>query len=181
MIQDQRDTLWDISFDTYYDSYHEELLANKLLYRWQLFDQICKVITAVTASGSAIAGWALWSRPGWEYVWLTVAGAGALFSILHAALGVSSYLKEWTDVKIVFLRLRTDLETFRIRMRLDPKFTIDDYTKEYEQYRKRYAEGLNIVKVDFLRTRRLELRAMDELDIILIAEIQPNSTTSRGS
>ena len=112
MVEDTRDKLWELVFETFYDSYYEEIVADKLVYRWQLFDQISKVLIALTASGSAVSGWALWNQPAFRNIWVTLAGLGAVLSIIHAALSVSSRLKEWRDVKTSFVVLRIDFGDF---------------------------------------------------------------------
>ena len=63
MDTDPRDTLWTSAFDTYYDVYYEELVADEVNNRWQILDEVTKVLVALTASGSAISGWILWNEP----------------------------------------------------------------------------------------------------------------------
>jgi len=167
MAEDTKDKLWELAFETYYDSYYEEIVADKLVYRWQLFDQISKVLIALTASGSAVSGWALWNQPGFRNIWVVLAGLGAVLSVIHAALSVSSRLKEWRDVKTSFVVLRIDLETFRNRMALQPDFPLDKFIEEYEQYRKRYSEAMSRIENDLLLTPRLKNRSQDALDIVI--------------
>lgn len=158
MWHDPRDELWNGVFDTYYDAYYNEVLADKLISRWQYFDEITKVLVALTASGSAIAGWTLWSKPGFEFVWVLMAGAAAVLSIIHAALSVADRLKDAGEVRRAFACLRIDIETFRYRMRIDPEFGIDEFTKEFEEYRRRYSDCEQRIKNDIFRTMPLRHR-----------------------
>jgi hypothetical protein len=51
---DPRDELWNAAFNTYYDAYYEEIAADKMISRWQILDELTKVLVALTASGSAM-------------------------------------------------------------------------------------------------------------------------------
>jgi len=42
MSFDPRDQMWEVCFDTYYECYFEEMVADHLLYRWCLLDDINK-------------------------------------------------------------------------------------------------------------------------------------------
>jgi hypothetical protein len=70
----RRDRLWEAVFETYYDAYYEEILSGDLIDRWQSFDEFAKIVIALTASGSAVSGWALWTQPGFRAVWAVLAG-----------------------------------------------------------------------------------------------------------
>jgi len=85
---DPRDEIWVASFDTLYDALYAEAVADKLIDRWQGVDQVTRALVAITASGSAVSGWALWSKPQFQSTWLIDSGVAALLAILHATLGV---------------------------------------------------------------------------------------------
>ena len=68
MEHDARDVLWNRAFDTYYDSLFEETVADWIVDRWQIADDVTKVLVALTALGSGISGWALWNDPEWRNV-----------------------------------------------------------------------------------------------------------------
>ncbi len=123
---DPRAKLWQATFETYYDSYFQELSANRLLERWERFDDATKVLVALTASGSAIAGWTLWNEPGLKYVWATLAGSAAVMSVVHAALKVPERLARHFDSKSEFSGLRIALETFRHQMQIFPDYSVQD-------------------------------------------------------
>ncbi len=164
MTFDPRDELWNAAFNTYYDAYYEEIAADKMINRWQILDEITKVLVAFTASGSAISGWALWSNQNFKYIWLILAGAGAVLALTHSTLGVSGRLKDWGEIKRWFATIRIDLETFRYRMTVDPEFPVDNFTKEFIDYRRRYGEGIQRLKNDIFRSNRLEKKAQSELN-----------------
>ncbi len=171
MVFDPRDQLWEKTFQTYYDTYYEEVLAEKLIRRWQLVDEITKVLVALTVSGSAVSGWALWTTPQFKTGWAILAGIAAVLSIVNIALVVPNRLNEWNESKRAFSRLRVDLETLRYRMELDTDFSVEDFTTIFLAYRERYAECIQTRKEDILSTDRLRNKAQDELDTRVTEEI----------
>ena len=58
MALDARDEVWNAAYDTYYSTYFEEMVCDVLLDRWQWLDEVTKVLVALTATGSAVTGWA---------------------------------------------------------------------------------------------------------------------------
>lgn len=128
--EQQRDQLWRISFDTYYDSYFEEMVADRLLYRWCFLDDITKWLVAITASGSAVSGWALWgdTNQSLKLAWVLIAGTSALLAITHNALGVQQRIKNWEDTKKAFVTLRLEMDTLRQDMATFPDFDVGQYS-----------------------------------------------------
>lgn len=167
---DTRNRIWEEVFKTYYDSYYQEILVHDLINRWQFLDDAAKCTVALTASGSAISGWALWMQPGGRWLWGLLAGVGAVLAILQVSLGVPARISQWRDVRQYFAALRIDLETFRSRMRIDQAFPIGQYSQEFEQFRKRYGEGIPDLRKDILLTSALKKKAQTELDVRLSDE-----------
>lgn len=163
-IFDERDQLWKAVYETYYDTYFEEILSDKLISYWQLLDEGTKILVALTATGSAISGWTLWSTTGFKSVWIFLAGFTALLAILHSTLGVPNRLQDWGEIKRFFAVLRIDIESFRYRMTVNPNFAIDDSTKEFTEYRRRYGDGIQRLKNDILWTKRVEYKAQNDLN-----------------
>src|SRR5882672_4865855 len=126
---DTRDRIWEEVFQTYYESYYQEILVHDLINRWQFLDDAAKCTVALTASGSAISGWALWMQPGGRWLWGLLAGVGAVLAILQVSLGVAARISYWSGVRQYFAALRIDLETFQSRMRIDQVFPIGQYSR----------------------------------------------------
>lgn len=168
---DPREELWKAAFDTYYDSFFEELMADALIGFWSSVDVFTRILVAVTASGSAISGWVLWNQPGYRNVWLALSGIAAFLSILHTVLGIPARIKAHAENKRRFASLRTDLETFRYRMRVDQEFDIGKFTKEFLDFRKRYSENIQLLSNDLARIRRYEFRVQNRVDERLRNEI----------
>lgn len=164
MSFDPRDRLWEVTYKTYYASFNMEIASQNLIDKWQIVDELTKVLVALTASGSTVSGWTMWNNPNFKFLWLTIAGVGAILAILHSALSVPNRLKHWGEVKQLFAGLRVELETFMYRMTINPEFPIDEFTNEFNIYRKQYAEGIQKQMNDILWTKRLERKSIDLLN-----------------
>lgn len=164
MSHDPRDVIWNRSFETYYELYFYEELADRLIDRWMATDEVTKVLVALTATGSAVSGWALWQDADWKLAWVLLAGVATVFSIVHAALAVPGKIKDWEDFKRAAVTLRMRAETFRHRMEISPTFDIPTFTTEYEQTRKEYGELIQRQRNDILKTRALRLKTQLDLN-----------------
>jgi len=164
MGHDPRDEIWKSCFDTFYESYFEEMVADHLLHRWSLLDDINKWLIAITASGSAVSGWALWNNPDMKMVWVGLASVSALLAITHSALGVQQRIKNWEGSKKTFVKLRVELGWLRQDISIDPNFDIDITRNRLDLLRKSYGDEMSRLSPDTLRTRKLEQRIQDRLN-----------------
>ncbi|HVN75217.1 MAG TPA: hypothetical protein VMT19_02790 [Thermoanaerobaculaceae bacterium] len=172
MADDARDELWKVSFETYYESYYQEMLAARLINRWQRIDDVTRFLVAVTASGSAVSGWALWTVPDWKALWGCLAGLAALLSTGHTTLNVPGRLRDLSEVKRRFAGIRIDLETFRYRIQVDSAFPVEPFAVEFDRLRQRYREAVEHTKDDILEWKRLRLGVQDNLDVRLGDQIE---------
>ncbi len=156
--------LWKAVFETYYDAFYNEILADKLINRWQIVDDSSKILVAATASGSAISGWALWNEPAYRRIWVLIAGTSAVLGIIHGSLGVAHRLKDWGEIKRTFAGLRINLETLQYRMKFDFKATNREFKREFIKYRRQYANAVQSLKNDVMLRRGLEVVSQKELD-----------------
>ena len=167
-----RDQLWKDAYLKWYDAYFNENVANRLVSRWQAFNDPAKLIIAVTASGSVIAGWTLWNQPGYKTFWIILAGIGALLSVISSSLTISERIKDWTNTKSDFASVRLQVEILMTRMRLTPEFDIAEASKSLENITTRFSEAVNRMRNDFLHTDRLDNLCKNELDqLILVREL----------
>lgn len=164
MEADPREELWQVSFETYYDAYFQEMVADGLINRWQRVDEATKLLVALTASGSAVSGWALWTEPHFRVMWAVLAGLAAVLSIGHATLSVPARLKDQTELKRRFAGIRTDLETFRYAMRVNPDFSVPNLSGEFADLRRRYSDAIQLLKNDILETQRFDNAVQDKLN-----------------
>ncbi|MBL1275487.1 MAG: hypothetical protein COB30_005325 [Ectothiorhodospiraceae bacterium] len=172
MATDQRDTLWDKSFVTYNDCYFEEIVSERLVYRWGILDDVTKVLVALTASGSVISGWALWNTPEFKFIWIILAGIGAFLSIVHAVLNVQSKVKEWENLKKDFTSLRIKIETFRHLMEINPQFEMNEFLIQYEDHRNKFSDIMKRIGGDITRTSGFEEKTQNDLNLKLEDQTQ---------
>jgi hypothetical protein len=164
MATDPRDTLWKYSFDTYYDAYFEELLADSLIKRWMRIDFGVKIIVALTASGSAVAGLTLWNEPGLKAVWAAISLIAAVGSIFHTTVQAANLIKEHTKSNADFASLRNGLEDFRRDLNIHPQFDVDSKNAEFDKLRKKYDECSRNTPRDWTVTDRFRIRIKNILN-----------------
>ncbi len=166
-----RDRLWQATFETYYECYHHEIVADGLIDRWQRVDDVTKVLASMFASGTVVAGWALWNTPRMRAVWVLLAGFTTVLSIAHGALGVATRVRDWVETKRRFGTCRLELETLMYRMQVDSEFDVPEFTREFVERREQYAQGIHGLKNDTLLTDRLRNKAQDALNDRIRAKI----------
>lgn len=164
------DLLWDPSWETLYEAYFQELSAESVVTRWQKIDLTVAILVAITASGSAIAGWSLWSEPGWKTLWVMIAGGTALISAVHGAAAIPTRIKEQEEIRRKFSGLRTGLQTFRQELKLG--IDGDTARKEFLELRRKLEESVANSRKDIALTHNLQIRVQDRLDEILHGEIK---------
>ncbi len=150
---ENKESLRQAALQTYYDAWFNECEADILIARWQVVDETTKVLAALTSSTSAVSGWYLWKNPdaeNWIVAWKIVAGLASVLSIVHVALKVSDRVKDWSDTKGHFVRLRTELETLLYQMKVNPAFDLEEFMVRFGALRTRFGEGVDRKKVDFL-------------------------------
>lgn len=132
--------------------------------RIKAIDDVTKVLVAVTASGSAVAGWNLWSKGGFDVGWAILAGTGALLSIIHGSLGIPARLKDWLEMKGDFLGLRVAMDSFRSSMENHPDFDVVKYEEMLEGFRAKFGECEGRIPSDFFATSALKLKCQDSVN-----------------
>ena len=160
-VNEQKAKLRGMAFSLYCKSLLQERGADALVNRWQRVDELAKIAVALTATGSAVSGWALWTKGQGTWAWAVIAGAAATLAIIHTALGVAGRVRDWGRLKHHFMNLRYDLESFATRMALDEELSIDEWRRQLMICRERYKQGLGLVPNDIFYTSRLGER-MDQ-------------------
>jgi len=156
---------WRNWFGTLYETYYCELACEALVSRWERIDLVTGFLVAITASGSTIAGWALWTSPGGKLVWASVASIAALASIARSVLGVAGRVKDQEEVRRLFSELRVELETFRehLAVAADPAQVLT----EYDKLRAKFSQCMGRWRKDIALTSGLERTVKERLDGIL--------------
>jgi uncharacterized membrane protein len=167
MTNGNRDQLWNASWETYYDAYFYEIALSKVVDRWKLFDVITKIIVAITATGSAVAGWSLWSQGTSKEVWAFIAGTAAVLSIIHAVVQAQSILETNADLRASFSANRVSLESFRQQLAIFPDFAVKKMIIDYKSHRNIYEGLVSKFSGDILLSKKLRLASQEELNIKL--------------
>src|SRR5438132_829669 len=85
---------WNPSYELLSKVLIQELASEALTARWEKLDLVASFLVAATATGSAVAGWALWSTDGGKIVWGLIAGVASVASIVHGILKVPGRIKD---------------------------------------------------------------------------------------
>ncbi len=159
-----KDELWNATWEALYDASYYEILFGELSKEWQKFDFITRVLVALTASGSAVAGWALWSYDNFKVIWLVVAGTASLMSIVHATLNTPDRVKSYTKLASDISGVRLDYETFWKELKIYPDFDVDQYFQKYKELREKYQNVLETYSPDFMATDRIRNKTQTVLN-----------------
>src|SRR5262245_43135249 len=132
--------------------------------RWQRIHDVASVVMALTASGSAVAGWTLWQMTEYRTLWAWIAGVGAVVAIIHGSLGVPGRLKDWGESKRAFAGLEVGLQTLQLEMKIDDDFSTGTFTSKLMRFREELKNAMLGLKNDMFCTSGLQRRCQGELN-----------------
>jgi hypothetical protein len=127
-------------------------------------DSVSKFLIAITATGSAVAGWALWEKPGFKEIWIIIAGLAALMTIVQSTFRVPERVKQWADVGNKFGNLRNTLEGLQQRIKMNPQHPFEEYIKEYSGLRDEFNKEDDAIPNDLLVNKRRSGKIQRELN-----------------
>lgn len=159
------DAFWNPSFETLYEAYFQELASGVLIKRWKYIHIVIAILVASTASGSAIAGWALWSEPVWKSLWTFFAGIASIASIVQGVLGVPEKVREQESLRQLFSELRVDAETFRQKLVIYREITQADSV--HQKLRERLSDLIGRTHPDIAFTIGLRKKVQNQLNSAL--------------
>ena len=162
MEHDTRESIWEISFETLYVATYQELASEWVGSWWQRIDLTAAILVAATASGSAIAGWALWNEAQWRWLWAVFAGAASVASVVHGTLQVPNRVKEQEGYRRSFSHIRLGLETLRQRIRLG--IDRNEAIAEHLKLRQAYDKIVGDAHPDIVLTVHVRNRVQDMVD-----------------
>lgn len=167
----QRDIIWKDSFNTYYDTYFDELLTESLSQRWTIINTTIKFLVAITATTSVVAGLALWQEAGWKTFWAVFSLIAAVASVFGAVVVVENFVKDHTKSNKDFTNCRHELENFRHDLDMDPYFDVTSKDKEFKAIKKKYDDCDNSSARDWTVTMKFKLKIKKQLNELLHGEI----------
>lgn len=151
-----RDELWNAVWDGFYDAFYNEILFGEILKNWQKFDFITRLVIAFTASGSAIAGWTLWNDDDYKILWVFIAGAASILSIIHTTLNTPDRVKNYAALANNISDIRLEYETFQHELKIYREFDVDESFIKHKELRAKYKQILQSYSPDFLTTDKIK-------------------------
>lgn len=151
-----RDELWKVSWETFYDTFYYEVLFGELSKSWQRFDFVARLLVALTASGSAVAGWALWNDADYKLYWTLFAALASVISIVHATVNAPEKLKHYVKLSNDISEVKIEYETFRHELAIYPEFDIDKNFKRHQKLREKYQKVLSGYSPDFMASQKAQ-------------------------
>lgn len=160
----QKDLLWQTALETFYRVAYAESLMTSVLQRWKPMDVFIKTIISIGTIASVMVGWLSWGTPTGKLIWLAIAGSTAFLALLHVILRISDRVSDLSHNVQYFKSLRLNLERFIYEMEANLDFPIVEFKTTFEQYREWLLVGSQMLKEDFLLTRRRRQKVQRKLN-----------------
>lgn len=132
--------IWNEVYDRHYRSYFEELRCERLISTWNLIDTGCRILIAITTSGSAISGWALWEHDTYRTFWTVFAGITAVVAVIYSGAKISEQYRDSCVKHADFRNLRLRLEDFMAKMRTKQYASYQIYKHEFSKLMDSYSD-----------------------------------------
>jgi hypothetical protein len=162
----ERLSRWEETFRYYSLAYYYELLASALTRRWDRWGSGMGFVIALTSSGSAISGWAVWNQNiAGSIVWAVLVGIAAVLSIVQSQLNIRSHIKAQRRLRKRFSGIRNALQItlFDIVAGHD----LAGIDKQLRTQRTRYFALAASIDPDFAETSALRERVRADRDVVL--------------
>ena len=160
----QKDLLWQTVLETFYRVAYTESLMTSALQIWKPVDGVIKSTVTIATIASVMVGWMTWGTAAGKGAWLLIAGGGAFLALLHVILKISDRVSDLSHNAQYFKSLRLNLERFIYAMEANPDFPLEQFNTTFEQYREWLLVGSQMLKDDFLLTRRRRQKVQDKLN-----------------
>lgn len=160
----QKDLLWQTSLETFYRVAYAESLMSAVLQKWRPLDVFIKTLVALGSMGSVMVGWLAWGTPTGKLTWLAIAGSTAFLALIHVILRISDRVTDLSHNIQYFKSLRLNLERFIYEMEANLDFSVEEFKTTFEQYREWLLVGSQMLKEDFLLTRRRRQKIQQKLN-----------------
>jgi len=160
----EKEIILNDAFNTWFNSRYKELIASELLQKWKMVDTFCQIGIALTAAGSAIAGWQFWEKAEMKIVWSAISGMISLAAVGHKGFRVVDKVKIWSEATQAFTMLKNQLETLRFEVNTSLAQNLDNIKKTYLEIRKSYTEeDKKIPDHDLWLSKSLETRTFAKI------------------
>jgi len=135
-----RKEIENAAFLTWYNSKYQEIVCSKIYAKWETTDTFVQVGIALTASGSAVAGWSFWELPQMKIVWAAMSALISIIAICHKSFGVASKIKIWSESSKAYSLIKNQLELLKYDINTSYEKNTDDIHKRLREIKAAYAE-----------------------------------------
>lgn len=156
---------WPVRYKTFYDAYYQEILAAAVIERWQRIDLMTNLLVALTASGSAFSGLALWNTPAGKPLWGVFATTATLASIFHGVARVAVHLQQQGEARRDFSLLRGNLQNVLYKMTAEGDSA--ELENAFEALRSKFVDLTSKLEPDLASTPLLRRKVQADLDQLL--------------
>ena len=150
-----------------YEVNYKEVLIEKLSSQWHRVDQVTKILVALTTSGSAFSGLALWNQPGFKVMWAIVAGIASLLSVIQSTLQFSQRAKMWSEVRGQIVLIRRQIDALLEDMEYFGEFDPETIREQFRQVQDDYAKISSELENDILLNQQLRKEARSYVNELL--------------
>jgi hypothetical protein len=142
---------------TWFNSKYQELVCSELFDKWQTTDTFAQIGIALTASGSAVAGWKFWELQEMKVIWAMISGLISIIAICHKSFGVTSKIKTWSESSKAYSMIKNQLELLKFDINTSYEKNADNIHKKLREIKTIYAEEDPKTPInDFWLTKSLE-------------------------
>lgn len=138
-----------------YNAYMQEAISDALLDFWSRFDAISSVLIAVTATGSTVAGWAVWQTQRGVVLWAILSGVASVLSVLSGTLQIPGRVKSQNELSAAFRDVGTRAEALYDVIR---SLTAKQIENQLAIVEKEYRDILKRTSRDIVMTRAWRTR-----------------------
>jgi hypothetical protein len=138
-----------------YDSYMQELISEALVDFWSRFEAVSSLLIAVTATGSTVAGWAVWKTGSGIIVWGAFSGIASLLAVISGTLQIPTRIKSQNELGMALWDIGQRAEALYEKVRaLDNK----EIEKQLTILDREYREAMKKTHRDMIMTRKWRAR-----------------------
>ena len=171
-MDDKRKAIENDVYFTWFNSKYQESVCSAVFHKWQTTDTFVQIGIALTASGSAVAGWSYWEIPEMKIIWGIISVSISIAAICHKAVGVTNKIKIWSESSKVYSMIKNQLEVLKFDINTSYDENADYIHKKLREIQLIYAdEDPKTPDGDFWLKKSLE-------DKILMSIYESNQKTN---
>jgi hypothetical protein len=138
-----------------YNAYMQEAISDALLDFWSRFEAISAFLIAVTATGSTIAGWAVWQTQRGIVIWGVFSGTASILALISGTFQIPGRVKTQNELSSAFRDIGIRAEDLFDTIR---GLTVQEIEKQLAVLEREYRDALKRTQRDIIMTRRWRAR-----------------------